>query len=255
MKKHNNIKDKEDNSSWIVGRKPVFDLIKNKPDRIIDLFILDSFKDENLNNIDRAKIKKLSKEDFLRLFRNIEELNHQGVCARIHPSNSLSIDQLIKKSKSSGRGLIIGLDQIQDPHNLGAIFRSAEALGADGIFYCGNKSATVNSTVRRISVGATEFLPYSEVSNISNAILKFKEAGYWIFGTSLRPESQDIEDTDLIFPMVLMFGSESSGLRNLTEKSCDKLVHINQYGITESLNVASALSAMLFYVRSKLQRE
>ena len=150
--------------AWLVGKKPVFDLLKNKSDRIIKLYLLDTEKNQFFDrdvDIDRSKVQFLNKVDFLKLFEGIENVNHQGFCANINPSNSVSIEQLIRRSKNSGRGIIIGLDQVKDPHNLGSIFRTAEALGADGLFFGSSQSAPVTSTVRRISVGATEFLPYS----------------------------------------------------------------------------------------------
>ena len=132
--------------AWLVGKKPVFDLLKNKSDRIIKLYLLDTEKNQFFDrdvDIDRSKVQFLNKVDFLKLFEGIENVNHQGFCANINPSNSVSIEQLIRRSKNSGRGIIIGLDQVKDPHNLGSIFRTAEALGADGLFFGSSQSAPV----------------------------------------------------------------------------------------------------------------
>ena len=248
---------KSEELAWCVGHKPVSDLIISKVDRIKTIYVIDSEKinrvaESGKCNFDRKKLEQVTKDQFLKLFDGIEVLNHQWTCARIQPSSGISLSQLISKSKKNGTGIIIGLDQIQDPANLGSIFRTAEALGADGIFYTKNGSASVSTSVRRVSVGATEFLPFAEVSNLATAIEQFKKEGYWIFGTSLSEGSLDIEETEILSPLVLLFGSEGEGLRQLTQKLCDRLVHIKQYGMVDSMNVACSVSALLFYVRSKL---
>jgi len=250
-------KETSNDHTWSYGSKPVFDLATNKPERIVKFFTIETNRDsisqmKSLLDLDRIQI--VNKQDFLNLFPKIKELNHQWVCAKIQPATSVSLSQLISKSKKRGRGIIIGLDQVQDPANLGSIFRTAETLGADGLFFTKNSSASVTPIVRRISVGATEFLPYSEVTNLANAILELKKEGYWIFGTSLSEESLDIESTEMLFPLVLLFGSEGEGLRQRTESLCDRLVHINQYGMVESMNVGCTVSAALFYARMQLNK-
>jgi 23S rRNA (guanosine2251-2'-O)-methyltransferase len=243
--------------TWSYGSKPVFDLATNKPDRIVKLYRVEPNKDsisQGRTLLPTEKVQVVSKQDFLKLFPGIHEINHQWVCAKIHPATSVTISQLINKSKRQGRGLLIGLDQVQDPANLGSIFRTADALGADGLFFTKNSSASVTNAVRRISVGATEFLPFSEVTNLANALIELKKEGFWIFGTSLSESSLDIEETEMIFPLVLLFGSEGEGLRQRTETLCDRLVHVRKYGMVESMNVGCSVSSVLFYARTKLNK-
>ncbi len=177
--------------------------------------------------------------------------SHQGAVALL-PEDSqakepmLSLDELLKQSLNKNR-LILALDGITDPHNLGACIRSAEALGADGVIIPKDKSAPVNAVVHKTSSGASQILPRVILTNLSESLKRAKAAGFWIVGLASEADTT-ISELDFSAPTILIVGSEGSGLRRLTKEYCDFLAKIPMYGQTESLNVSVASGIGLFEI-------
>lgn len=172
----------------------------------------------------------------------------RGVVAIARPPRLWDLQELLEQTAPEGRKrLLVALDGVQDPHNLGAILRSAEFFGARGVFWARDRSAPVTPTVVRSSAGATERLPLCQVTNLARALAEAKEAGYWVLGTvaeggaDLRQLARDG------FPdaMVVVLGSEGTGLRRLTRESCDFLATIPGAGGVASLNVSAAAAVTL----------
>ena len=137
------------------------------------------------------------------------------------------------------------LDCVQDPHNLGAILRSADGAGGDAVVAPKDKSVGLTDTVRRISVGAAESVPFVRVTNLARTMQKLKEAGIWLVGTSDRAE-KSLYEQDLTGPLGLVMGSEEKGLRRLSEEGCDFLVALPMEGTVECLNVSVATGVCLY---------
>lgn len=141
---------------------------------------------------------------------------------------------------------VLILDCVQDPHNLGAILRTADAAGVDVVVAPKDKAAGITETVRRVSVGAADHVPFAQVTNLARAMEKLKEAGVWIVGTSDHAKSKSIYELDLKGPLAIVMGAEEKGMRRLTEENCDFLASIPMAGRVECLNVSVATGVCLF---------
>jgi 23S rRNA (guanosine2251-2'-O)-methyltransferase len=167
--------------------------------------------------------------------------DHQGVVAEVDPYPYVDPSWLLDPEQA----LIVALDQVQDPHNLGAVCRSAEAAGATGVVIPERRSASVTAAVCKSSAGAVEHLPIARVRNLADWLAEAKRAGAWIFGAD--PDAETVHsDADLTGKAVLVLGSEGRGLRDRVAASCDLLVSIPARGKVESLNVSAAAAVLLF---------
>jgi 23S rRNA (guanosine2251-2'-O)-methyltransferase len=167
--------------------------------------------------------------------------DHQGFVAEVDPYPYAEADRLLGKPEA----LVVALDQVQDPHNLGAVARSAEAAGVDGLVICGRRAAAVTPAAAKASAGAVEHLAIARVTNLAQWLAGAKDAGAWIYGAEANAESPYTQ-TDLTGKVVLVFGSEGKGLRRLVAERCDVLVSIPVRGRVASLNVSAAAAAVLF---------
>ncbi len=147
----------------------------------------------------------------------------------------------------SPQTLLLVLDGVQDPHNLGACLRSADACGVDAVIIPRDRTVKVNATVRKVAAGGAETVPVIEVTNLARCLKDLKQAGVWIYGTS-GEASDSIYDHDYHGPVALVMGAEGSGLRRLTMESCDHLVKLPMHGQVESLNVSVATGVCLYEV-------
>ena len=141
---------------------------------------------------------------------------------------------------------VLILDCVQDPHNLGAILRTADAAGVHAVVAPKDKAVGITETVRRISVGAADHVPFAQVTNLARTMEKLKAAGLWLVGTSDHAKAQSIYDLDLKGPLALVMGAEEKGMRRLTEENCDFLASIPMAGKVECLNVSVATGVCLF---------
>jgi 23S rRNA (guanosine2251-2'-O)-methyltransferase len=173
--------------------------------------------------------------------------NHQGIAITIAPYDYIDLSELITQAKSqSNNPVIIIADGISDPHNLGAIIRTGEALGMQGLIIPQRRAVGVNSTVMKVAAGALEYFPVARVVNINNALKQLQEAGFWIYGTMMNGES--IQNSKLSGAIGLVIGSEGKGLSNSTMKACDFLVSIPMVGKTPSLNASVATAICLYEI-------
>lgn len=176
-----------------------------------------------------------------------------GIAARVSPYAYLNIEQFIKKlSTVRGNSLVLMLDHIEDPHNLGALLRTAEATGADGVIIPSDRAAGVTSTVRKVAAGATEWIPAVKVVNLARAADLLKERGFWIYGAE---QGGDVPfyRAEWDRPVALVLGSEGKGISRLMQKKCDLLINIPMAGILNSLNVSVAGGILMYeYFRRKM---
>lgn len=174
--------------------------------------------------------------------------NHQGVAAQIAPYSYQDLDELISQSKvRTYEPVIVIADGIADPHNLGAIIRTAEALGAQGLVIPQRRAAGVTSTVTKVAAGALEFFPVARVVNLSRALETLKAAGFWIYGTAAE-RGKRLHSMQLRGAIGLVIGSEENGLSLLTQRFCDQLISIPLEGKTPSLNASVAAAITLYEV-------
>lgn len=235
--------------SLIIGRKPVLEAL-NSGDKIDQVYILYGQQGAIINSIIVAakkggvKISQVSYEKFKQLTK---DKIAQGVAALKSSYKFFDFRQIIDESKKSEYPLILILDSIQDTHNVGAILRSAECSGVDGILITKHNSAPINETVFKTSAGAVEHLKICPVNNLVQAIKELKENGFWIIGSSLE-NSKPYTEIDYKMPIALIVGNEEKGIRKLTADKCDHLVRIPMKGKIQSLNVSVATGILLFEI-------
>lgn len=183
------------------------------------------------------------------------EIRHQGVAALVAPVSFSMLEDVLDKAYSSGeKPFLLLLDELQDPQNVGALIRSADAAGVHGVLLPKRRSCPLNMSVEKISAGAISYVPIVQIGNISQTLQKLKKEGFWVVGADMEGETLYFE-TDLDRPIVLVIGSEGKGMNRLVKENCDMLMRIPMRGGVNSLN-ASAAGAILLYevVRQRLQK-
>ena len=172
--------------------------------------------------------------------------SHQGVIALAAAHEYFTIDDILEEAASRGENaLIVICDELSDPHNLGAIMRSAECAGAHGVIIPKRRSVGLTATVAKASAGAMEYMKVARVTNINNAIAELKEKGVWVFGTAAEG-SIPMYKADLTGPAAIVIGNEGDGMSQLVRKNCDVMVHIPMKGQITSLNASAAASILLY---------
>ncbi len=234
----------------VIGRKPVLEAIKSgeEIDRIMISFgqkggVIDSILSAAKKK--RIKISQLSPQKFK---ESEKGLNSQGVIAFINDLNMWDVETLVSQSKKNENPLILILDEIQDTHNMGAIFRSAEACGVDGIIITQRNTAPLNETVEKTSAGAISHVKIAQVSNLFQAMEHLKDNGFWIYGSSLGKDSQIYTEQNYKGAVAIVVGNEEKGIRKSIAEHCDHLIQIPMLGKTQSLNVSVATGIILYEV-------
>ena len=234
----------------IFGRNAVLEAIKSGNRTINKIFISKTAHGSNISEIIKlAKMKGIVVNNVPpERLDKFEQENTQGVVAEVSSINYVELEDLINVAKNKEKGLLLLLDGIEDPHNLGAIIRNAVCFGVDGVIIPKWRSATINETVERTSAGAVEHMKIARVTNSSQAILKLKDNGFWILGAENGNNS--IANTKVPFPAVLVMGSEGFGIHQKIKEKCDFIITIPQKNTISSLNVSCA-SAVILYEISK----
>ena len=232
----------------VVGRNSVLELLESEKD-INKIYVLKGEKHGSINKIiAMAKHQKVVvvEKDRRQLDEISQTQNHQGVIAIVPPFKYCEIDDILDEAKRKNEDpFALILDGIEDPHNLGAIIRTAETAGVHGVIIPKRRAASVNSTVSKVSAGAIEHVKVARVTNITDAIGKLKEAGLWICGTDMDTRT-DYYNQDLTGALGIVIGSEGAGMSNKVKNNCDFLVKIPMYGKITSLN-ASVSAGIVIY--------
>ncbi len=240
----------EDMSDLIIGRNAVIEYLKNK-EGASKLFVQKGELKGSIHKIiGMAKDKKLIivEKDKKKLDEMSEFQNHQGVILLAEDYKYSSLNDILKAAEESDRDpLIILLDEITDPHNLGAIIRTAEAAGAHGVIIPNRRSASVNHTVHKTSAGATTFMKVCKVVNLVQTIERLKKEGYWIYGADGRAQTEYTQN-DYTGKVALVIGNEGRGISQSIKKHCDNLSYIPMYGKTESLNASTSAAIYIYEV-------
>jgi 23S rRNA (guanosine2251-2'-O)-methyltransferase len=234
----------------LCGIHAVTQAILEQPEQILDLYWDKERHDHRIQAIlDSANAQKIKRialgKDKLEALAGTP--NHQGVVLRLVQTQTYSEKDILELVENNPKALVLILDCIQDPHNLGACMRSALALGVDALVFPQDKSCPVTATVSKVASGAAERLPYVAVKNLARFMQSLKEAGVWCIGTSLETEKY-LHQIDLTGPIAMVMGQEATGLRQLTEKNCDMLAKIPMAGPMESLNVSVATGISLYEI-------
>lgn len=234
----------------IIGRNAVMELLKS--DRTIEsLYIANGHMEGSIKviiNIAREKGIVLKEVDRKKLDLMSGGTNHQGVIAQVTPYKYYEIKDMLNLAKKKGQDpFIIILDEIEDPHNLGSIIRTAELCGVHGIIIPKRRNVGITSTVYKCSVGAIEHMRIAKVTNINAAIDELKKEGLWIYGADIAGDEYSYE-VNFSGPCAMVIGSEGRGISKLTLKKCDKLVKIPMVGKINSLNASVAGGIMMYEI-------
>ncbi|MBP1889947.1 23S rRNA (guanosine2251-2'-O)-methyltransferase [Clostridium moniliforme] len=234
----------------IIGRNAVMEALKSKK-TIEALYITNGPREGSINAIinlakeNRIVLKEVDKK---KLDSMSDGAVHQGVIARITPYKYFEVKDILEEAKKKGEDpFIIILDELEDPHNLGSIIRTAETCGVHGIIIPKRRNVGVTPTVYKSSVGAVEHVKIAKVTNINNTIDDLKSEGVWIYGADIEGQEYSYE-VDFSGPCALIIGSEGRGISKLTLKKCDKLVKIPMIGKINSLNASVAGGIMMYEV-------
>ncbi len=225
--------------------------LKTSPDSIIEIYVDPTRRDARMKQfLERAKEAgaRLIEADSLRIAKLAGSHGHQGVAARVQPeAQARSLDVLLDQlEQGSGQHpLLLVLDGVTDPHNLGACLRVADGAGAQAVIAPKDHAAGINATVAKVASGAAETVPYFMVTNLARTLNELKERNIWIIGTS-DDAPKTLYQVDLKGPVALVLGAEGPGMRQLTRKTCDELVSIPMQGAVESLNVSVASAVCLY---------
>ena len=221
-------------SNYVYGKNSFFEALRNGA--IIKAYVLkdEAVKGKNIEYkiVDKHTLDKMSKYG-----------NHQGYLAEVKEFSFAKLEDLVVERN----GLVVILDNLQDVHNLGAIIRTAECIGVDGIIYKKDNSVKVNDTVAKIASGALEYMKVCEVTNLVNTINYFKQHNYWIVGSD---GSANTMYTDIDYDMntVLIIGSEGKGMSRLVKEQCDYIVKLPMLGKVTSLNASVAAGILLYNI-------
>ena len=246
-KEHTNRETPEERG-LIIGRNPVIEALK--ADKLIDLIFVNPEAEGSVKLIlklarDRnIPIKQVSEQ---KLSNMCDGLSHQGVIAMGACAEYKTPEELLEIAAQKGEDpFIIICDEIEDPHNLGAIIRTAETAGAHGVIIPKRRSASLNQTVFKTSAGAASWLPVARVANIAQTIDMLKKNGVWIYGTD--GSGSNYTDTSLTGPIALVIGSEGFGMSRLTKEKCDGLLSLPMKGKITSLNASVAAGIFMYEV-------
>ena len=233
-------------AQYIYGRNVVVSRLKEAKD-IDEIYLFDGFKERSILNLikdsgvkviwcKKNKLDNLAGNEF-----------HQGIVAKVHTYRYYDFTEILSELKDKKDALIVMLDGIEDPHNMGAILRSCDSVGVDAIIVKKHGACPLNSTVAKASTGAIEYMKVVEVSNLNNAIRELKEDGYWIVGAEAN-NSVDYRSVNYDSKIVLVVGSEGKGISRLVSENCDVRVKIPMVGKVNSLNVSVACAVLLYQV-------
>ncbi|CZF84190.1 23S rRNA (guanosine-2'-O-)-methyltransferase RlmB [Grimontia celer] len=232
----------------IYGIHAVKAVLESDPSRFIEVFVLKGRQDDRvlpvLNELTRLGIT-LQEMGRKALDDKAKGASHQGLIARVKPGrqyNENDLDIILDGKESP---LLLVLDGVTDPHNLGACLRNADAAGVCAVIVPKDKSAQLNATARKVAVGAAEVVPLVRVTNLARTMRALQEKGVWFVGTA-GEATHDVYDAKLTGPLAIVMGAEGDGMRRLTRETCDDLISIPMAGSVSSLNVSVATGICLF---------
>ena len=237
------------NSQLVYGLHAVQSLLRRHPDRVLQLQLAERRDDPRVRAIEamaREHGTKVLRVDAQALQKAVGDVAHQGVAAEVLPLAPWSEDDLVGALTESP--LILALDGVQDPHNLGACLRSADAFGVNAVIAPKDRAVGLNATVEKVACGAAETVPYITVTNLARTLRELKERDIWVVGADSEAET-DLHGFRHSGALAWVLGAEGEGLRRLTRETCDQLVSIPMLGSVESLNVSVSAGVCLFEAR------
>jgi 23S rRNA (guanosine2251-2'-O)-methyltransferase len=238
-------------SELIYGMHAVRVLLMRHPERVLRIYLQSGREDGRAVQIEqlaRDAGRPVARAEAGRFTSRLGQVVHQGVMADVLPLRGWREEELLEALKSAVDPLLLALDGVQDPHNLGACLRTADACGALALIVPRDRAASLNATARKVAAGAAETTPVVTVTNLARTLGLLKDAGLWVIGADAGATTAAYE-VDLTGGRVLVLGAEGSGLRQLTRQRCDQLTSLPSLGAVESLNVSVAAGMLLYEAR------
>lgn len=235
---------------WLYGLHALQAVIDKEPERLIEIMVLKGRDDARLQSIvNTARRMGVSVQFCNRkvLDDKVNGEQHQGIVARAKPAKTLDESDLDYLLDNTDSPLLLFLDGVTDPHNIGACLRTADAAGAHAVVVPKDKSGGLTATARKVACGAAEVVPFIQVTNLSRTLKHIQQKGVWVIGTAGEAE-QLIYDCKLTGPMALVMGAEGKGMRRLSREHCDELVKLPMAGSVSSLNVSVATGVCLYEI-------
>ena len=235
-------------TDYIFGLHAVTAFLERSPQDVLELFILKDREDQRMQPlVQQARRLGISVQFCQRkvLDDKVEGAQHQGIVAKARLKDAGDEKELAEIIQSQDKPFLLILDGVTDPHNLGAILRSADAAGVHAVIAPKDRAAKLNAVVRKVACGAAEAVPFIAVTNLARTIRELKVAGIWVLGAAGETDTA-IYQADLKGPLAIAMGAEGDGLRRLTRELCDGLVKIPMFGTVSSLNVSVATGICLF---------
>jgi len=247
--------DQQGNEELLWGIHPVLEQLRSDPRTVRELIIQQHKGGKKLQEIIDLAQQQGVRIRFMPLqrFPGTAQQNHQGVMAKIAPIASASLDDLLSACASEEQPILVALDSIQDPHNLGAIIRSAAAAGVCGVIMPKDRSAPLNATAAKAAAGAMAHVKLCVVTNLAATLQSIKEKGFWVYGAAGEAR-QSLYSTKFSGPICIVVGGEGKGMRPLIREHCDVLLSIPMAGTLNSLNASVAAGIILFEVVRQRKR-
>ena len=244
----NSVGERELPEDVLIGRNAVTEALRagrginkilladgDREGQVIEIIALAKERGIILQFVERSKIESVA-----------GGLRHQGVMAYVAPVAYAELDDILRKAEEAGEPpFLLLLDELEDPHNLGALLRTADATGVHGVLIPKRRSVPLTATVAKTSAGAVEYVPVARIGNISQTLKNLKEKGFWVAGADMDG-SQNYYEADLTGPLVLVVGSEGKGMGRLTKEQCDFIVKMPMVGKINSLNASVAGSILMY---------
>lgn len=235
---------------WLYGIHALESVLAREPERIIELFVLKGRDDKSIHNIVNQARRFGASVQFCQrktLDEKADSEQHQGVVAKVRPGKTFNEHDLAAIVQASQQPLLLVLDGVTDPHNLGACLRTADGAGVDAVVVPKDNSASLTPVVRKVACGAAEVIPLVQVTNLARTLRDLQDMGVWIVGTAGEAD-KNIYETKLSGPMALVMGAEDKGMRRLTREHCDELIKLPMAGSVSSLNVSVATGVCLYEI-------
>ena len=232
---------------YIYGKNTVIESLKgSKP--VYEIYMMKNMKDEKIIALAKQKNARVNYVAHKGVLNEmVGNVVHQGVVAQVEGYGYSSVKDILKSIPKDKQPLLLMLDGLEDPHNLGAILRTCDAIGVDGVIIGKNRSVGVTPTVAKVSTGAIDHVKVAQVTNLSRTLDDLKKEGFWVVGCDLH-NSQDYRSVDYNMPTVIVIGSEGFGISRLVKEHCDINVILPMVGHVTSLNASVATALILYQV-------
>lgn len=236
-------------AQYVYGKNVVMQMLKNQSE-IQTLYLVSGTKNPEIEKEAQKNGVKISFVPKVKMDAMAKNGKHQGVVAQIKEYKTYSMDEILRSIPSGKQPLLVMLDGLEDPHNLGAILRTCDCVGVDGVIIGKHRSVSLTPTVAKVSTGAIDTVKVAQVTNLTQTLKDLKQQGYWVVGAD-GYQATDYRKVDYNMPIVLVIGSEGFGISRLVQKECDYCVSIPMVGEVSSLNASIATAVLLYQIYSQ----